>query len=55
MAETHSYQMAIDLLRCHLGMTEEEARQQLGLTDEKIRYQQASETQQALLGLPQDK
>jgi hypothetical protein len=31
MMETNNYQMAIDMLRCHLGLTEEEARQQLGI------------------------
>ncbi|SHO58542.1 hypothetical protein [Vibrio quintilis] len=30
--ESNNYQMAIDLLRCHLGLSEEEAKQQLGLT-----------------------
>lgn len=30
MAETN-YQMAIDLLRCHLGISEKEARAELGL------------------------
>ncbi|MGT0149483.1 hypothetical protein ACT691_06625 [Vibrio metschnikovii] len=32
MAEVNSYQMAIDLLCCHLGLTVEEAKQQLGIT-----------------------
>ncbi|MDW6004304.1 hypothetical protein [Vibrio mangrovi] len=31
MSEANNYQMAIDLLRCHLGLTEEEAKQQLGI------------------------
>ncbi len=31
MEENREYQMAIDLLRCHLGLSEEEARAQLGL------------------------
>jgi hypothetical protein len=32
MSEMNEYQMAIDLLRCHLGITEDQARQQLGLS-----------------------
>lgn len=31
MAESKDYQMAIDLLCCHLGLTEEQAKAQLGL------------------------
>ena len=31
MAEAQSYKMAIDLLCCHLGLTEEEAKLQLGI------------------------
>lgn len=31
MAETKDYQMAIDLLCCHLGLTEEQAKEQLGV------------------------
>ncbi|TOP03957.1 hypothetical protein CGH23_24045, partial [Vibrio parahaemolyticus] len=27
MVETNDYQMAIDLLRCHLGISEDEAKQ----------------------------
>lgn len=29
MVEANNYQMAIDLLCCHLGISEEEAKQQL--------------------------
>ncbi|CAM3974483.1 hypothetical protein VA7868_04478 [Vibrio aerogenes CECT 7868] len=32
--ESNNYQMAIDMLRCHLGLSEEEAKQQLGLTQQ---------------------
>ena len=32
MVETNDYQMAIDLLRCHLGISEDEAKQQLGIS-----------------------
>lgn len=31
MVESNNYQMAIDMLRCHLGLSEEEARKNLGL------------------------
>jgi hypothetical protein len=31
MAESEDYQMAIDLLCYHLGLSEEEAKEQLGL------------------------
>lgn len=31
MSEAKDYQMAIDLLRCHLGLSEEEAKNQLGI------------------------
>ncbi len=34
MTENKDYQMAIDLLRCHLGISEEEAKQQLGISTE---------------------
>jgi hypothetical protein len=32
MSEQNECQMAIDLLRCHLGITEDQAREQLGLS-----------------------
>jgi hypothetical protein len=31
MAESKDYQMAIDLLCCHLGLTEEQAKERLGI------------------------
>lgn len=53
MAEAQSYKMAIDLLRCHLGLTEEEAKLQLGIGHEQSVQQHITETQQAfaMLGL----
>ncbi len=57
MAEVQSYKMAIDLLRCHLGLSEEEARNQLGIGQDKSIDQHLAETQQAfsILGLGRDK
>lgn len=37
--EKDNYQMAIDMLRCHLGLSEDEARTQLGL-ENQIQVQQ---------------
>ena len=37
MADKENYQMAIDLLSCHLGLSEEEAKERLGLIEKKIR------------------
>ncbi|WP_170900120.1 hypothetical protein [Vibrio sp. 2-2(8)] len=55
MAETSNYQMAIDLLCCHLGLSEDEAKQQLGIGSTLSAQQQISDTQQALVGLMQEK
>ncbi|EEX36956.1 hypothetical protein P0F15_000107 [Vibrio metschnikovii] len=55
MAEVNSYQMAIDLLCCHLGLTVEEAKQQLGITTQPTMQTPVSDIQQSLLGLSQDK
>ncbi|AEH33536.1 hypothetical protein DEB41_09055 [Vibrio anguillarum] len=55
MAETSNYQMAIDLLCCHLGLSEDEAKQQLGIGSTPSAQQQISDTQQALMGLMQEK
>ncbi|MDF2152497.1 hypothetical protein [Vibrio sp. CAU 1672] len=55
MVETNNYQMAIDLLCCHLGISEEEAKQQLGISTEPSMLTQASDTHQALMGLSQEK
>lgn len=51
MVENTNYLMAIDLLCCHLGISEEEAREQLGITSEQLLQQQITDTQQSLLGL----
>ncbi|WP_157631152.1 hypothetical protein [Vibrio pacinii] len=55
MVETNDYQMAIDLLRCHLGISEEEAKQQLGISADNTTQQRIAETQQALMGLSQER
>lgn len=56
MAEAQNYKMAIDLLRCHLGLTEEEAKMQLGIGQEQSVHQHLAETQQAfaMLGMSED-
>lgn len=36
MADEQDYQMAIDLLCFHLGLSEEEAREQLGLKPDQL-------------------
>lgn len=51
----NEYQMAIDLLCCHLGLSENEAKQQLGLpTVNDDKDQQIAETQFALMGLARE-
>ncbi|MDG3087666.1 hypothetical protein P7F88_16995 [Vibrio hannami] len=50
-----NYQMAIDLLCCHLGITEDEARDQLGIGDEQSIHKHVVDTQQALMGLNTEK
>lgn len=35
MEEKANYQMAIDLLSCHLGLSEEEAKEHLGIKNKK--------------------
>ncbi|ELA9843553.1 hypothetical protein QRL16_004579 [Vibrio parahaemolyticus] len=55
MVETNDYQMAIDLLRCHLGISEDEAKQQLGISTDNHLSKRVAETQQALMGLSQEK
>ncbi len=55
MVETSNYQMAIDLLCCHLGISEEEAKQQLGISTDSQVSKQISDTQQALMGLSPEK
>ncbi len=55
MVETNNYQMAIDLLCCHLGLTEEEAKKQLGLTEDKHTHKNVVETHHALMGFTAEK
>lgn len=55
MVETGNYQMAIDLLCCHLGISEEEAKQQLGISSEQATQAHINEMQQAMVGLSNDK
>lgn len=55
MAEINSYQMAIDLLCCHLGLTVEEAKQQLGISVLPATQSTVNDIQQSLLGLTQEK
>ncbi|MGF1690125.1 hypothetical protein [Photobacterium kagoshimensis] len=52
MADQENYQVAIDILRCHLGMTADEAHKELGL--DQSGKPQLSSTQEALIGLTQD-
>ncbi len=55
MVEANNYQMAIDLLCCHLGITEEEAKRQLGLSSDSHLQKQVSEYQQAMMGMAAEK
>ncbi|WP_167469899.1 hypothetical protein [Vibrio aquaticus] len=55
MVKTNDYQMAIDLLCCHLGLSEDEAKKQLGISSEDNTQKRIIETQSALMGLNQDK
>ncbi|MEI8632875.1 hypothetical protein P4S72_14590 [Vibrio sp. PP-XX7] len=41
MSESNNYLMAIDILRCHLGLTEEEGEKELGL-NQSLEAQQQS-------------
>lgn len=55
MVEAHNYQMAIDLLRCHLGLSEDEALQELGLEGAVESSSHVADYQQALLGMDNEK
>ncbi|WP_099612576.1 MULTISPECIES: hypothetical protein [Vibrio] len=55
MTEVSRYQMAIDLLRCHLGLSEEEAKQQLGLSTEETIPSHIMNMPHSLVGLSQEK
>ncbi|WP_162844293.1 hypothetical protein [Photobacterium jeanii] len=52
MADQEKYQVAIDILRCHLGMTADEAHKELGLDSSSS--EPMTSTQEALIGLTQD-
>ncbi|GLT19314.1 hypothetical protein GCM10007938_30960 [Vibrio zhanjiangensis] len=54
MAETHNYQMAIDLLCCHLGISEEEAKQQLGICAQQQVKKHVAEAHQTIASANQD-
>ncbi|MFA0438523.1 hypothetical protein BCU66_002300 [Vibrio sp. 10N.286.49.B1] len=55
MVENNNFQMAIDLLCCHLGITEDEARDQLGIGETSELDAHILETQSALVGLSDEK
>ncbi len=52
MASKENYQVAVDILRCHLGMSLEEAHKELGI--DQVAKASATETQELLMGLNQD-
>ncbi|WP_280621834.1 hypothetical protein [Vibrio splendidus] len=54
MVEGTNTQMAIDLLCCHLGITEEEAKKQIGVLTPQTAQTKITETQQALMGLTKE-
>ncbi|MDD9173671.1 heat-shock protein HtpX [Aliivibrio finisterrensis] len=51
MAEQQTYLMAIDMLCCHLGLSKEEAKEQLGIDAQTTVESQIADTQEALMGL----
>jgi hypothetical protein len=51
MVENDNYLMAIDLLCCHLGINEDEAREQLGISNDQLVQRQVIDTQHSLMGL----
>ncbi len=53
MADHEKYQVAIDILRCHLGMSLDEAHKELGL-DASNKNKKLSDTTEALIGLTRD-
>lgn len=52
MADHENYQVAIDILRCHLGMSAEEAYKELGI--EPAGNKHLTDTQEVLIGLTND-
>ncbi|WCE30685.1 hypothetical protein [Vibrio sp. SCSIO 43137] len=55
MVESNNYQMAIDLLCCHLGISEEEAKEQLGISENQKIQQQIANAQQSMISYTSDK
>ncbi|MCL9782338.1 hypothetical protein M9194_12965 [Vibrio sp. S4M6] len=56
MVEIGNYQMAIDLLCCHLGLTEDEAKQQLGISTEKQAEKTITDKERhAVVGMSEEK
>lgn len=55
MVENTNFQMAIDLLCCHLGITEDEAKEQLGISDSQVLQKQIMDAQHALLSTGNDR
>lgn len=51
MTEKETYLMAIDMLCCHLGLSKEEAKEQLGIEDQTNIESQVADTQEALMAL----
>ncbi|MFD2180347.1 hypothetical protein [Veronia pacifica] len=57
MGENENYRMAIDILCCHLGMSFDEACEELGLTEKSVSHSglaSVCKTQQSLVGLLPD-
>ncbi|WP_237363613.1 hypothetical protein [Vibrio marisflavi] len=51
-----NYKMAIDLLCCHLGLTEDEAKQQLGIsTEQQTQKTITDKERQAAFGMSDEK
>ena len=50
MSETTNHQMALDLLRCHLGMSKEEALAELGFEGQESVEEQVFKAQAHLVG-----
>lgn len=55
VVNTNDYQMAIDMLRCHLGLSEDEAKQHLGLSTENNEYKCVIETHKELSNLESER
>ena len=55
MVENTNYQMAIDLLCYHLGITEDEAKEQLGISETHKIQQQIANAQQTLMGFTSER